>query len=113
MTFQTLISAPAKIKDVPVRYMEGLKFCRGDTIHARIMFTGRPTPTATWKHVNKTLKPYRRVEIKTTNQHSILTIDEADKPDSGIYTFTVENKLGKDMVEIPISVIGECLVCKI
>ena len=71
------------------------------------MFTGRPTPGATWTVAEKTLKSHRRVEIKTTNRHSILTIDDADRGDNGVYKFTAQNKLGTAMVEIPIAVIGE------
>lgn len=94
------------ISDVPPRYTEGLKFGRGDTIHARIMFTGRPTPKAVWTRDEKTLKSAKRLEIKSTGRHSILTVDDADRADSGLYRLTVENKLGSDSVEFSVTVIG-------
>ena len=94
------------IHDIPPRYIDGLKFCKGDTIHARIMFTGRPTPTATWTIGDKTLKSYKRTEIKTTSRHSILMISEAERTDDGFYRLTVENKLGSDYIDIPVTVIG-------
>ena len=103
-------SAPATIQDVPLRYLEGLKFCRGDTVHMRIMFTGRPTPTATWTVGDKTLKSSKRMEIKTTSRHSILMINDAERTDDGVYRLTVENKLGSDYVDIPVTVIGGYIV---
>ena len=101
-----LFVAPAEIRDIPPRYLDGLKFCKGDTVHARIMFVGRPTPTATWTLADKTLKSQKRVEIKTTTRHSILMINDAERTDDGVYRLTVENKLGSDYVDIPITVIG-------
>ena len=95
------------IHDVPLRYLDGLKFCKGDTIHARIMFTGRPSPTAAWTVSGKTLKSHKRVEIKSTTRHSILMISDAERTDDGVYRLTVENKLGSDYVDIPVTVIGE------
>ena len=71
------------------------------------MFTGRPTPTATWTVSGKTLKSSKRVEIKTTSRHSILMINDAERTDDGVYRLRVENKLGSDYVDIPITVIGK------
>ena len=105
-TFLFSFIAPAEIRDIPPRYLDGLKFCKGDTVHARIMFVGRPTPTATWTLADKTLKSQKRVEIKTTARHSILMINDAERTDDGVYRLTVENKLGSDYVDIPITVIG-------
>lgn len=99
--------APPKIHDIPMRYHEGLQFCRGDTIHARLLFTGRPAPTATWTHDGKTIKASKRVEIKTTQKHSIITIMDAVRNDGGVYKLTVENKLGKDSFEVQIAVVGK------
>ena len=102
-----LVSAPPKIYDTPARYIEGLQFCRNDTIHARILFVARPAPTATWTCNDKPIKSSKRLEMKTTKKHSIITISDCVRSDSGVYKLTVENKLGSDSVEVPIAVVGK------
>jgi hypothetical protein len=70
------------------------------------MFTGRPAPKASWTREEKTIKSTKRTEIKSTNRHSIITINDAERTDSGLYRLTIENKLGKDYVEFSVAVIG-------
>jgi len=64
------------------------------------------TFSATWTRDGKTVKASKRIEIKTTEKHSIIMILDAERADSGLYKLTVENKLGTDTVEFQISVIG-------
>lgn len=99
---------PAKIVDLPQRYLDGLQICKGDAIMIRVPYKGRPAPKITWSVDGEVIETSRRkVEIKTHPHHSTLVIHDAEKKDSGVYKFFVENSVGSDMVNIPVHVIGK------
>lgn len=108
LLFHCLFIAPAHI-DLPPRYGDGMRFCRGDTIKVRIPITGTPAPDVTWEKDGKKLHEKSlegRVDITGTHMHSTLIIDDARKSDEGVYTLHVQNELGSASVDIPISVVG-------
>lgn len=99
---------PAKIIDLPQRYLDGLQICKGDAIMIRVPYKGRPAPKIIWSVDGEVIETSRRkVEIKTHPHHSTLVIHDAEKKDSGVYKFLVENSVGSDMVNIPVHVIGK------
>lgn len=105
--FEKTFSVPAKIVDMPQRYLDGVQICKGDAIMIRIPYKGRPAPKITWSVDGEVIEPSRRkVEIKTLPHHSTLVIRDTEKKDSGVYKFMVENSVGSDMVNIPVHVIG-------
>lgn len=102
------ISVPAKIVDLPQRYLDGLQICKGDAIMIRVPYKGRPAPRITWSVDGEVIEPSRRkVEIKTHPHHSTLLVHDTEKKDSGVYKFVVENSVGSDTVNIPVHVIGK------
>ncbi|KAK7507540.1 hypothetical protein BaRGS_00001475, partial [Batillaria attramentaria] len=102
------VLAPAHI-DLPPRYGEGLRFCRGDTIKVRVPITGTPAPEVTWlkdgKPVLKQKSLAARLDITGTHLHSTLILDDCIKSDGGVYTLEVKNELGSAAVDIPILVV--------
>ncbi|KAK3083179.1 hypothetical protein FSP39_015849 [Pinctada imbricata] len=99
------VQIPAKIIDLPPRYLDGLMFCKGDTIMTRVQFRGLPTPEVTWTRNDRKLEKKKRVDIHTTTRHSSLLVEDSTLDDSGIYTVTVSNSVGTDTVNIPIKII--------
>lgn len=74
----------------------------------RVPYKGRPAPEIIWSVDGEVIETSRRkVEIKTHPHHSTLVIHDAEKKDSGVYKFLVENSVGYDMVNIPVHVIGK------
>lgn len=104
-----LSSTAAPHIDLPDRYGQGLRFCRGDTIKVRIPISGTPTPKTTWTRGRETLEVggrKGRVDIAGTNLHSTLIIEDCVKSDEGVYTLEITNQLGSATVEVLVSVVG-------
>lgn len=74
----------------------------------RVFYKGRFVFKITWLVDGEVIEIFRRkVEIKIYLYYFIFVIYDAEKKDSGVYKFFVENFVGLDMVNILVYVIGK------
>lgn len=89
---------------MPARFNDVTSWDKGDNIVVKIPFTGVPRPTARWTLNGEEIKPSKHVSIELKERHAILTIDSANKCNSGVYNLTLENELGSDTVKFELDV---------
>lgn len=74
----------------------------------RVFYKGRFVFKIMWLVDGEVIEIFRRkVEIKIYLYYFIFVIYDAEKKDSGVYKFFVENFVGLDMVNILVYVIGK------
>lgn len=74
----------------------------------RVFYKGRFVLKIIWLVDREVIEIFRRkVEIKIYLYYFIFVIYDAEKKDSGVYKFFVENFVGLDMVNILVYVIGK------
>lgn len=74
----------------------------------RVFYKGRFVLKIIWLVNGEVIEIFRRkVEIKIYLYYFIFVIYDAEKKDSGVYKFFVENFVGLDMVNILVYVIGK------
>lgn len=74
----------------------------------RVFYKGRFVLKIIWLVDGEVIEIFRRkVEIKIYLYYFIFVIYDAEKKDSGVYKFFVENFVGLDMVNILVYVIGK------
>uniref|UniRef100_A0A3B5AT53 Titin n=1 Tax=Stegastes partitus TaxID=144197 RepID=A0A3B5AT53_9TELE len=66
----------------------------GDDIKVEIPVTGRPRPTVSWQKDGAALKVTQRTNVETTAATAIISINECNRADSGVYTMTGKNIVG-------------------
>ncbi len=80
---------------------------KNETLTLKLPFAASPEPTVTWVFADATIRTGDRSAVETGDQSASLTMRQMTKDDSGIYTATVENELGKDSVEFKVVVNGK------
>uniref|UniRef100_A0A3B4WYR6 Titin n=1 Tax=Seriola lalandi dorsalis TaxID=1841481 RepID=A0A3B4WYR6_SERLL len=66
----------------------------GDDIKVEIPVMGRPRPTISWQKDGAALKLTQRTNVETTAATVVLSINECNRADSGVYTMTGKNIVG-------------------
>jgi hypothetical protein len=66
-----------------------------------------PRPTVKWSVNNKTIESSSRVDIQIYNSQVIFEIPFSVRNDTGRYTLTLENNLGKCSASANVTVLGK------
>lgn len=91
-------------------FKDGLEVIIPNPIKILVPSTGYPRPTATWSFGDKVLEADDRVKIKTLSAYAELVISPSERPDKGIYTLKLENRVKAISGEIDVNVIGKKLI---
>uniref|UniRef100_A0A670Y1P8 Titin n=1 Tax=Pseudonaja textilis TaxID=8673 RepID=A0A670Y1P8_PSETE len=67
----------------------------GQDVQIMIPFKGRPPPTVVWRKGDKNLSVDERYTIQNTESSTLLSIPQVTRNDTGKYTLTIENGVGK------------------
>ena len=94
---------PASV-DVDSEFRGVVNVKAGDTFTLKAFVSGKPTPTVTWDKDGKEFESGSKRNIKTTDETSNVTIKEASRLDSGIYTIKVHNAAGERTIGINVRV---------
>lgn len=81
----------------------------GQSFVVEIPFQAWPKADVTWKYKNGKLPDQRRFKIDTIHGMTSLNLSKAKKSDSGLYSITIVNLLGRDTLKIEIVVLGKLL----
>uniref|UniRef100_A0A3B4THS6 Titin n=1 Tax=Seriola dumerili TaxID=41447 RepID=A0A3B4THS6_SERDU len=76
----------------------------GDDIKVEIPVMGRPRPTISWQKDGAALKLTQRTNVETTAATVVLSINECNRADSGVYTMTGKNIVGSVIDNITVKV---------
>ena len=76
----------------------------GDDIKVEIPVMGRPRPTVSWQKDGAVLKLTQRTNVETTSATVILSINECNTADSGVYTMAGKNIVGSVTDNITVKV---------
>uniref|UniRef100_H3BI37 Myosin binding protein C3 n=1 Tax=Latimeria chalumnae TaxID=7897 RepID=H3BI37_LATCH len=120
---------PPKIHlDCMSRSLDTIIVVAGNKLRLDVPISGDPAPTVTWAKVNKvflylkvinelglTHKIFRnldmltetegRIHVESSKEHSVFTIEGAERADEGVYTVVVQNPAGQDKADITIKVV--------
>lgn len=81
----------------------------GQKLSIPVPFRAVPTPTISWHKSGKELKAGDRTTMKSDYTSALLEITNAVHADAGVYTITLENKLGSTTGTVNVKVIGKYL----
>ena len=85
-------------------------FKAGTTITLLVNVSGIPKPDIKWMFNNNKLEPCHYINIETTDKYSKVTVKNAERKDSGAYTISAENVVGKAHAEFEIIVEGNIYI---
>lgn len=88
-------------------FKDGLEVIVPAPVKIRVPITGYPVPVATWSFGDQVLEKGDRVTLKTTASFAELVITPSERPDTGIYSLTLENPVSSVSGEIDVRVIGK------
>lgn len=69
--------------------------------------SGEPAPTLTWTLKNETVTDNEKVKIENIDYHTTLTITNAIRKHTGVYTLIAENASGKDEATLEFTVLSK------
>lgn len=69
-------------------------------------FRAVPSPTISWHKDGKEIKVGDRTTMKSDYTSALLEVTNAVHADAGVYTITLENKLGSTTGSVNVKVIG-------
>ncbi|XP_064423229.1 myosin-binding protein C, cardiac-type [Latimeria chalumnae] len=98
---------PPKIHlDCMSRSLDTIIVVAGNKLRLDVPISGDPAPTVTWAKVNKMLTETEgRIHVESSKEHSVFTIEGAERADEGVYTVVVQNPAGQDKADITIKVV--------
>uniref|UniRef100_A0A4W3JJS8 Titin n=1 Tax=Callorhinchus milii TaxID=7868 RepID=A0A4W3JJS8_CALMI len=67
----------------------------GHDLKVEILISGRPKPVIIWTKDGQSLKQTTRVNVADTSHHTVLSIKDSVKEDSGMYAIAVSNIVGQ------------------
>lgn len=97
-----LVLEPAAIVEKP----ESIKVTTGDTCTLECVVTGTPELSTKWFKDGKELTSDSKYKISFFNKVSGLKIINVAPRDSGVYSFEVQNPVGKDSCTVSVQVSG-------
>uniref|UniRef100_A0A4W3JJX7 Titin n=1 Tax=Callorhinchus milii TaxID=7868 RepID=A0A4W3JJX7_CALMI len=84
----------------------------GERLNVPLPFRAVPAPTVSWHKNGRELKADDRITLKSDYISACLEIARSVHADAGVYTLTLENKLGSTIGTINVKVIGLPGQCK-
>ena len=121
MHFDILFSSPFWITGKPTIDLEthDIVVIEGEKLSIPVPFRAVPVPTVSWHKDGKEVKASDRLTMKNDHISAHLEVPKSVRADAGIYTITLENKLGSATASINVKVIGnhslmkfqECFTC--
>lgn len=119
--FDILFSSPFWITGKPTIDLEthDIVVIEGEKLSIPVPFRAVPVPTVSWHKDGKEVKASDRLTMKNDHISAHLEVPKSVRADAGIYTITLENKLGSATASINVKVIGnhslmkyqECFTC--
>jgi titin len=79
----------------------------GTTLTLTVNISGIPSPSVQWFLDDEPLQKSDRISIDTTSEYSALTVKNCNPDDTGVYTISAENVVGKAEADFEINVKGE------
>lgn len=78
----------------------------GEKLRIPVPFRAVPVPTVSWHKDGKEVKASDRLTMKNDHISAHLEVPKSVHADAGVYTITLENKLGSATASINVKVIG-------
>lgn len=79
----------------------------GEKLSIPVPFRAVPVPTVSWHKDGKEVKASDRLTMKSDHFSANLEVPKSVHADAGVYTITLENKLGSATASINVKVIGK------
>ncbi|KAI1882108.1 hypothetical protein AGOR_G00247290 [Albula goreensis] len=107
------LSCKIHIIDPPRLHLESLNFpdntvtiVAGNKLRLEIPVSGEPAPRVVWmKGERVILDSGHRVRAETFSDHTCLTIDVAEREDTGNYNIVLQNEAGEDKATVKVKVV--------
>lgn len=84
----------------------------GNKINYTVPIEAAPRPTVKWSVNEKSIESGSRVDIQIYNSQVIFEIPFSVRSDTGRYTLTLENNLGKCSASAHVTVLGKIIKIK-
>lgn len=84
----------------------------GEKLNIPVPFRAVPVPTVSWHKDGKEVKASDRLTMKNDHISAHLEVPKSVHADAGVYTITLENKLGSATASINVKVIGNNSIMK-
>lgn len=78
----------------------------GEKLSIPVPFRAVPVPTVSWHKDGKEVKASDRLTMKNDHVSAHLEVPKSVRADAGVYTITLENKLGSATASVNVKVIG-------
>ncbi|XP_035280232.1 myosin-binding protein C, slow-type isoform X6 [Anguilla anguilla] len=107
------LSARVHIIDPPKVYLDSLNYpdntvtiVAGNKLRLEVPISGEPTPRVVWMKGERVIPDTgSRVRAETFSDHTSLTIDIAEREDSGNYKIVLQNEAGQDTATVKVKVV--------
>lgn len=76
----------------------------GQSISLQVNISGIPNPTVQWAQNGTVIEKSPKISIETTDVFSMLTVKNASLDDTGVYSITAENVVGKAQAEFDVAI---------
>lgn len=87
------------------KYKDTITIKRGTTLDVEVPFTGYPVPTVEWTKEDETLRGTRVKTEMVKNKLVTLALSKTTRADSGKYTLTLENEVGREKCHVRVNVL--------
>ena len=92
---------------VDKQFEEAVTLKRGQSTAFEIPFKGNPQPSVKWTYNEAELPDIKRMEVETIRNMTTVRLAKVIRTDTGEYTLTLENNVGKATLTIKLNVLGE------
>lgn len=79
----------------------------GQSISLQVNISGIPNPTVQWAQNGTVIEKSPKISIETTDVFSMLTVKNASLDDTGVYSITAENVVGKAQAKFDVAIRGK------
>lgn len=79
----------------------------GQSISLQVNISGIPNPSVQWSLNEAVIEKSPKISIETTDVFSMLTVKNATLEDTGVYSVTAENVVGKAQAEFDVAIRGK------
>ena len=92
---------------VDKQFEEVVTLKRGQSTAFEIPFKGNPQPSVKWTYNEGDLPDKKRMEVQTIHNMTTVRLAKVVRSDTGEYTLTLENPVGKATLTIKMNVLGK------
>ena len=92
---------------VDKQFEEVITLKRGQSTAFEIPFKGQPQPSVKWTYNDGELPDKKRMEVETIRNMTTVRLAKVVRSDTGEYTLTLENTVGKATLTIKMNVLGK------